>query len=124
MAKTHSELVPGTLDMLVLRALVTGPMHGYAIARHLQQVSDDVLRVEEGSLYPALHRMQRRGWVDAAWGRSEANRRAKYYDLTDAGRGRLAERVVSWRRMVAAIGAVLDSPPRARPSNPAMEPAT
>ena len=107
------DLVPGTLDMLVLRALVPGELHGYAIARRLQQQSDNVLRVEEGSLYPALHRMQRRGWIESSWGTSEANRRAKFYALTTAGRRQLKARVSAWRRMVSAIDAVLEAQPEA-----------
>lgn len=107
------DLVPGTLDMLVLRALVPGSLHGYAIARRLQQQSDAILRVEEGSLYPALHRMERRGWVTSSWGTSEANRRAKYYALTAKGRKHLRERVSAWRRMTEAIESVLGADPAA-----------
>ncbi len=101
------ELLPGTLDMLVLRTLVLGPQHGYAIVRRLQQASSGVLQVEEGSLYPALHRMERRRWVRSEWGQSEAGRRAKYYRLTPSGRRELLERTQSWEQMSAAIGMVL-----------------
>ena len=111
MADERIDLVPGTLDMLVLRALVPGELHGYAIVRRLQQQSDNVLRVEEGSLYPALHRMQRRGWVKSSWGTSEANRRAKFYALTAKGRRHLRERVSAWKQMTAAIDAVLEAAP-------------
>ncbi len=113
MSDKRIDLVPGTLDMLVLRALVPGELHGYAIARRLLQQSDDVLRVEEGTLYPALHRMQRRGWVKSSWGASETNRRAKFYTLTVKGRRQLEERVSAWRRMVLAIDAVLEARPGA-----------
>src|SRR5262249_54629077 len=89
MGKDSIDLLQGTLDVLVLKTLLRGPMHGYSIAESIQQTSDDVLRVEEGSLYPALHRLERRGWVDAEWGLSENNRRAKYYRLTKTGRKQL-----------------------------------
>ncbi len=101
------ELLQGTLDMLVLRTLRVGPLHGYAIASRIQQLSDGYLQVEEGSLYPALHRMERRGWVEAEWGLSESNRRAKYYQLTAAGRRQLVSKTKSWRSLVAAISGVL-----------------
>ena len=107
MSASRIELLPGTLDMLVLRTLVIGPQHGYAIVRRLQQTSEGVLQVEEGSLYPALHRMERRGWVRSAWGESEAGRRARYYRLTPSGRRELDERTRSWEQMSAAIGMVL-----------------
>ena len=83
-----SEFVQGTLDMLILKTLADGPLHGYAIANRIQKASDELLKVEEGSLYPALHRMERRGWIEAQWGLSETNRKAKYYRLTAAGRVR------------------------------------
>jgi PadR family transcriptional regulator PadR len=103
----RTELVPGTLEMLVLRVLTHGRMHGYAIARRLQQVSEDVLRVEEGSLYPALHRMEKRGWLRAEWGTSEANRRAKYYRVTAKGQRRLEKRAEEWERVTGAIARVM-----------------
>ena len=105
----RSDLVPGTLEMLMLRALVAGQLHGYAIVRRLRQQSDGVLQVEEGTLYPALHRMERRKWIAASWGLSESNRRAKYYSLTARGSRQLEERVAAWRRAVQAIDAVLAS---------------
>lgn len=105
--KPRSDLLPGTLDMLVLKTLKPGPKHGYGIARRLQQASDDVLVVEEGSLYPALHRMERRGWIQSEWGASEANRRAKFYRLTADGRKQLAEQSAAWERMSTAIARVL-----------------
>jgi transcriptional regulator len=102
------DLVQGTLDMLVLKVLEGRALHGYAIARRIQQSSNDYLRVEEGSLYPALHRMERRGWIEAEWGLSETNRKAKYYRLTPAGRKRLEAEIAQWSRSVAAISGVLN----------------
>jgi transcriptional regulator len=104
-----SELVQGTLDMLILKTLAAGPLHGYAIANHIQQASDDLLKVEEGSLYPALHRIERRGWIEAEWGLSEAKRKAKYYRLTAAGRAQLKVAAKSWARIVKAIAGVMGS---------------
>ncbi|MEO0531405.1 MAG: PadR family transcriptional regulator [Planctomycetota bacterium] len=110
MAKTTDNALPqGSLDLLVLQTLEGGKRHGYQIARHIQATSDDALRVEEGSLYPALHRMERRGWIAAEWGTSESNRRAKYYGLTRSGRSQLKTEVASWRAMVEAIGKVVDA---------------
>jgi PadR family transcriptional regulator len=106
-----SELMQGTLDMLVLRTLRGGALHGYAIANQIQAQSDGLLQVEEGSLYPALHRMERRGWVQAAWGLSESNRKAKYYELTAAGREQLKLKTKAWTRIVAAIGGVMGTRP-------------
>lgn len=99
----------GTLDMLVLKALALGPLHGYAIARRIQQVSGDVLRVEEGSLYPALYRMEERRWIAASWGTSENNRRAKYYRLTRAGRRELQAAGENWARLAVAVSKVMQS---------------
>ncbi|MEM7308402.1 MAG: PadR family transcriptional regulator [Planctomycetota bacterium] len=110
MAHQRDDLLRGTLDLLVLKSLQSGPRHGYGIARRIQESSGDVLQVEEGSLYPALHRMEKRGWIAAEWGVSEANRRAKFYRLTDAGRGQLAESEASWARMSDAIARVLRAP--------------
>ena len=101
------ELLPGTLDMLVLKTLAIGPQHGYGIARRIEQVSREVLQVEEGSLYPALHRMEKKGWLRAEWGLSESNRKAKFYRLTRPGRRRLAAQTESWERVSAAIGHVM-----------------
>ncbi len=106
-----NELVQGTLDMLILKTLTAGPQHGYAIVRRIQQASDDFLKVEEGSLYPALHRMQRRGWIEAEWGLSEANRKAKYYRLTAAGRAQLKTAARNWARVVEAIAGVMGNRP-------------
>ena len=107
-----TDLIQGTLDLLILRTLRTGSKHGYAIAHHIQKISDGLLQVEEGSLYPALHRIERRGWIEAEWGLSEANRKAKYYRLTDSGRARLKEKTKSWQALVGAIANVLGSPTR------------
>jgi PadR family transcriptional regulator, regulatory protein PadR len=101
------ELMPGTLDMLILQTLSRGPMHGYAISESIQLSSEEVLKVEEGALYPALHRLQVRGYLAAEWGTSENNRRAKYYRLTASGRARLAEEAERWGRLTAAIGRIM-----------------
>ena len=106
-----SEFVQGTLDMLILKTLSGGPLHGYAVANRIQQASDGFLKVEEGSLYPALHRMERRGWIDAEWGLSESNRKAKYYRLTAAGRARLRVAAKNWASMVKAIAGVMGNRP-------------
>jgi transcriptional regulator len=103
----RNELLPGTLDLLILKALTAAPMHGYAIAQHLQQISRDVLRVEEGSLYPALQRLQANGWVKSAWRETPNKRRARYYTLTAAGRKQLGEEVNAYQRMALAIARVL-----------------
>ena len=102
-------LVQGTLDMLILKALTRGSMHGYAIAEFIQESSTDVLRVEEGALYPALHRLELRGWLSAEWGVSDNNRRAKYYRLTPLGKKSLAEESQSWNRLSAAIARVMQT---------------
>lgn len=102
------DLLPGTLDLLILRTLVLGPMHGYGIAHRLRQVSSDVLQIGESSLYPALQRLLLNGWVKGAWGASENNRRARYYTLTAAGRKRLAVEREEFGRMIGAIQKVLD----------------
>lgn len=101
------ELVQGTLDMLILKTLSGGAKHGYAIVRRIQDASLGLLRIEEGSLYPALHRMQRRGWLASEWGVSESNRKAKYYRLTPAGREQLEREIATWNRLVEAISQVL-----------------
>ena len=106
---TKTELLQGTLDLLILKTLAVGPLHGYSIARRIQQRSDDALVVEEGSLYPALYRMEEKGWIRAAWGRSENNRRAKYYELTRAGRKQLEEEMALWERVHRAITLVLQA---------------
>ncbi len=102
------EILPGTLDMMILKTLIRGPMHGYAVAEYIQQTSEDVLRVEEGALYPALHRLELRGLLASEWGLSENNRRAKYYRITAAGRRHLADTTERWMRMSAAIARIMD----------------
>jgi transcriptional regulator len=106
-ADKQGDLVPGTLDMLVLRTLARGSMHGYGITEFIQSISNDVLRVEEGALYPALHRLELRGLLASEWGVSENNRRAKYYRLTVTGRKQLAAESERWDRMTAAIALVM-----------------
>jgi transcriptional regulator len=101
------DLLQGTLDLLVLRTLRVGPQHGWGIAQRIQQLSEDVLRVNQGSLYPALHRLEHEGWIEAEWGSSDHNRRAKFYRLTRAGQKRLGEETESWERLSAAVARVL-----------------
>jgi transcriptional regulator len=103
-----SELLQGTLDLLILRTLAMGPMHGWGIGQRIQQVSREVLQVGQGSLYPALHRLEYKGWIRAKWGPSENNRRAKYYSLTLDGERQLEAERGEWERMVEAIGLVLN----------------
>jgi PadR family transcriptional regulator, regulatory protein PadR len=103
----QTDVLQGTLDLLILRAIAIEPMHGWAIAQRIQQISDDLLRVQQGSLYPALHRLEHRGWIEAEWAVSELGRRAKYYRLTAAGRKQLAVETREWERMSNAIGRVM-----------------
>ncbi len=105
--QANGEMLQGTLDMLVLRTLVMGRAHGHTIARVIENTSEDVLQVEQGSLYPALHRLEDRGWVRSSWGVSENNRKAKFYELTAAGRKQLVAERERWQQMVVAIGRVL-----------------
>jgi len=105
--KTKKDILQGTLVLMVLRTLAREPMHGYGIALHIQTVSENLLRVEEGSLYPALHRMEQEGSIRAEWGTSENNRRARYYRLTPAGRKQLAEEERNWGRLTYAVGRIL-----------------
>jgi transcriptional regulator len=109
MPTTKAELLQGTLDLLILKTLAAGPLHGYSIAQRIQQRSEDVLVVEEGSLYPALYRMEERGWIRAEWGKSENNRRAKFYELTRTGRKQLEEETALWERIHRAITLVLQT---------------
>jgi PadR family transcriptional regulator, regulatory protein PadR len=104
---TRRDLMQGTLDLLVLRTLADGPRHGYQIARAIKESSADVLQVEEGALYPALHRIEARGWIEASWGVSENNRRAKYYALTEGGREALVTQSESWEEYVNAVARVM-----------------
>jgi PadR family transcriptional regulator, regulatory protein PadR len=108
MARERVDLPQGTLDLLILRTLALEPQHGWAISERIPQVSRDVLQVPQGSLYPALHRLERRGWIKPEWGVSENNRRAKYYALTARGRKQLAAETESWRKLIAAVGLVID----------------
>lgn len=106
---TNADQLHGTLDMLVLKALDAGPQHGYGIAERLHDLSSDVLQVEEGSLYPALYRMEQRGWIASSWGLSDNNRRARFYRLTRAGRKQLDAETDSWRRLSGAVMRVLEA---------------
>jgi PadR family transcriptional regulator, regulatory protein PadR len=102
------DLLQGTVDLLILRTLQAGPLHGWGISERIQQISEDVLRVNQGSLYPALHRLEHQGWIKAEWGVSELGRRARFYKLTAAGRKQLEMETKSWARMAGAIGRVLE----------------
>lgn len=104
---SRSELLQGTLDLLILRTLALGPQHGWGISQRIEQVSRDVLRVHQGSLYPALHRLERKGWIEASWGASENNRRAKFYHLTPAGERQLERETETWERLSRAVTRVL-----------------
>ncbi|HEX3158180.1 MAG TPA: PadR family transcriptional regulator [Gemmatimonadaceae bacterium] len=104
---TDLDLLQGTLDVLVLKTLSWGPRHGYAIARWIRETTAEELQIEEGALYPALHRMERKGWIESEWGLSETNRRAKFYQLTTAGRQQLRAQTSTWTRYVSAVGKVL-----------------
>lgn len=103
------ELPQGTLDLLILKTLTLGRQHGWAISERVQQVSSDVLQIQQGSLYPALHRLERRGWIKAEWGASENNRKAKFYELTRTGQKQLAAEESAWKKMTAAVGQILES---------------
>src|SRR6516225_7540889 len=106
-SEQQNEMLKGTLDMMILRTLSTGDAHGHTIAKVIERTSEDVLEVEQGSLYPALHRLEDRGWLSSYWGASENNRKAKYYRLTAAGRKQLVAETSRWRQLVGAIGRVL-----------------
>ena len=107
--KAKNNLLQGTLDMLVLKALSLGPMHGYGVGQRIQQISDDVLRVEEGSLYPALYRIEQQGWIESEWGVSENNQRAKFYKLTRQGRRQLQIEEENWDRLAGAVFKVMQT---------------
>lgn len=109
MTDPRIDLPQGTLDLLILRTLALGPQHGWAISERVQQISSDVLKIQQGSLYPALHRLERRGWIKATWGASDNNRRAKYYDLTLTGKKQLETETESWRKLTAAVNQILES---------------
>ena len=102
-----TDLVQGTVDLLIMKTIALEPLHGWAIAQRIRQLSDEVLQIQQGSLYPALQRLERQGWIDAEWGASENNRRARFYRLTKAGRRRLEQEEVAWVRLSGAIGLVL-----------------
>ncbi len=107
MAKTRNDLLQGTLDLLILKTLALGAHHGWAISQRIQQISDDALRVNQGSLYPALHRLEEQGWVASEWGTSDSNREAKFYKLTRAGVKQLEIESANWQRVSAGIGKIL-----------------
>jgi PadR family transcriptional regulator PadR len=109
MAKTRNDLLQGTLDLLVLKTLALGPQHGWAISQRIQQISEDALRVNQGSLYPALHRLEAQGRVASEWGTSESNREAKFYKLTRAGTKQLELETANWQRVSVGIGKILKS---------------
>ncbi|MEP6911926.1 MAG: PadR family transcriptional regulator [bacterium] len=109
MANTRTDLMQGTLELLILKTLARERMHGYGVARRIHEAVDDLLKVEDGSLYPALYRMEERGWIASDWGRSENNRRAKFYKLTKSGRHQLAAQSVNWERISQAVMRVLEA---------------
>ncbi len=109
MGKPHDSLIPGTLNVLILKALSRGALHGYAISKWIQQASEDVLRVEEGVLYPALHRLEKEKWLRAEWGVNDTGRRAKFYSLTALGKHKLQAEVARWKRSSQAVSTVLDA---------------
>jgi transcriptional regulator len=104
------DLPQGTLDLLILKAVALEPQHGWAISERIQQLSKDSLKIQQGSLYPALHRLERRGWIKATWGASQNNRKAKFYELTRAGRKQLDAQTGAWRALTAAVDLLLDTP--------------
>ncbi len=108
MAEPRDKLIPGTLNLLILKSLTWGPLHGYAISKWVLECTEEVLRVEEGVLYPALHRLEKEGCLEAKWGRNDTGRRAKFYDLTPAGLKRLESETARWRRSARAVETVLD----------------
>lgn len=110
MSQPTAEVLRGTLDLLILKALSWGPAHGYAVARWIQHATNDALAIGEGTLYPALHRLEERGWIAASWGASENNRQAKFYTMTRKGRAQLRAEAANWRRYAAAVFAALDAP--------------
>lgn len=109
MAKQKPDLPQGTLDLLVLKALSLGPMHGYGIGQRIQQLAEDMLQIEEGTLYPAVYRIEQKGWIESEWGVSDNNRRARFYKLTRRGRKQLAERQSQWDHLTTAVAKVLQA---------------
>jgi transcriptional regulator len=108
---TSTDLLQGTLDLLILQTLAPGPMHGWGVAQRIQQISNEVLQIGQGSLYPALHRLEYKGWIRADWGTSDNNRKARFYSLTDTGRSQLETELATWDRLSAAIALVLGRQP-------------
>ena len=108
----HAELLPGTLDLLILKAVSLGKLHGYGVLLRIEQISSGALEIQQGALYPALYRLEHQGMIESEWGKSENNRRAKFYRLTAAGRGRLGEEEAGWKRLVAAMTAALNATPQ------------
>jgi PadR family transcriptional regulator PadR len=109
MENERMDLPQGTLDLLILKIVALEPQHGWAISERIQQISSDVLRVKQGSLYPALHRLERQGWIKAKWGASENNRRAKFYELTRGGRKQLQAEESAWQKLTAAVGQIMET---------------
>jgi transcriptional regulator len=109
MSQSETELLQGTLDLLILKTLALEPMHGYGVSLRIQQISQDVLRVQQGSLYPALYRLEQKGWITYEWGTSENGRRAKYYSLTKKGRKQLVSETEGWERLSAAVNRILET---------------
>jgi transcriptional regulator len=109
MSNDKSDLLQGTLDMLVLKVVALGPVHGYGISQRIRQISKEVLQVQQGSLYPALHRLEKRGWLEAEWGESENGRQARFYKLSARGRKQLAAEETNWRRLAEAVGLILET---------------
>ena len=107
--KSNADLLQGTLDMLILKTLALGPQHGWGISQRIQQISEDVLQVNQGSLYPALHRLEQRGWLSSSWGASENNRQAKFYQLTRTGRRQLQKESREWTRLSAAVARIMEA---------------
>ncbi|HTP87011.1 MAG TPA: PadR family transcriptional regulator [Bryobacteraceae bacterium] len=109
MHPTKPDLLQGTLDMLILKVVALGPVHGYGISQRIRQISKEALQVQQGSLYPALHRLEKRGWISAEWGESDKGRMARFYKLSPAGRKQLAAEETNWRRLADAIGLILET---------------
>lgn len=109
MPQDRMDLPQGTLDLLILKTVALGPQHGWAISERIQQISRDVLQVQQGSLYPALHRLERRGWIKASWGTSDNNRKAKFYEMTRSGRKQLEAEAATWRKLAVAVSQVLET---------------
>ena len=109
MTKANVDLLQGTLDLLILKTVALEPMHGWGISQRIQQISQDVLRVQQGSLYPALHRLEQQRWISSEWGESENGRRAKYYNLTKKGRKQLEVETTNWERLAAAVAQILET---------------